>query len=505
MAGLWDRTMTVIKAKWNKLLNRAENPQETLDYSYEQQLQLLQNVKRGVADVVTAKKRLELQADKLEASVPKLESQARDALAHDREDLARMALERKTAAQAQLQDLDRQVSELESQQGKLEANEKALSAKIEAFRSQKEVMKAQYSAAEASVRIGEASTGIGEQMGDAGAAIQRAREKTEEMQARASAMDELIASGTLEDFTSGDQTQLDRELAAADLEVEGRRRAREDEGGDRRRLRARRSSSSSFRARLALGRRRGASPREGRDGGELAAPRRRGGLRRRSASIGSGSTRGGSRLLPTRTVRRRRSSSFSAARVSPGRTSRSTSCGPGDCIVHLADHEEHTLRGGPDGLEVLICGTRHPTELGWLPRSRAIRLGWPWVEGRTDDPWDVEAQAEPLEFGEPAPRPKNIVNVDEAEVLSLEKDDSAVDIRYIAREAGAERTGMRHYVVAPGKLDGEPHCHGAEEEFFLVLEGEGGVLLGERRSRFGPARSWGGRRGPAWRMRSAAR
>ena len=117
--------MTIIKAKWNKLLNRAENPQETLDYSYEQQLQLLQNVKRGVADVVTAKKRLELQAGKLETSVPKLESQARDALAHGREDLARMALERKTAAQAQLQDLDRQVSELESQQGKLEANEGA--------------------------------------------------------------------------------------------------------------------------------------------------------------------------------------------------------------------------------------------------------------------------------------------------------------------------------------------------------------------------------------------
>lgn len=213
MAGLMERTMTVIKAKWNKLLNKAENPNETLDYSYEKQLELLQNVKRGVADVVTAKKRLELQAGKLEASVPKLEAQAREALAQNREDLARMALERKTAAQTQLQDLDRQVSELDSQQEKLVANEKTLAAKIESFRSQKEVMKAQYSAAEASVRIGEASTGIGDQMADTGAAIQRARDKTEEMQARASAMDELIESGTLEDFTSGDQTQLDRELA----------------------------------------------------------------------------------------------------------------------------------------------------------------------------------------------------------------------------------------------------------------------------------------------------
>lgn len=212
MAGLWDRTMTVIKSKWNSLLNRAENPNETLDYSYEKQLELLQNVKRGVADVVTAKKRLQLQQDKLEQSVPKLDSQAREALAANREDLARMALERKTAAQAQLQDLDRQVSELEQQQAKLEANEKALSARVESFRSQKEVMKAQYSAAEASVRIGEASTGIGDQMADTGAAIERARNKTEEMQARASAMDELIASGTLEDYTSG-ETQLDRELA----------------------------------------------------------------------------------------------------------------------------------------------------------------------------------------------------------------------------------------------------------------------------------------------------
>jgi phage shock protein A len=207
-----ERTVTIFKAKWNKLLNKAEDPGETLDYSYERQLELLQNVKRGVVDVVTAKKRLQLQADKLEESVPKLESQAREALGAGREDLARMALERKTAAQSQLQDLDRQVGELEQQEEKLEANEKALSAKIESFRSQKEVIKAQYSAAEASVRIGEASTGIGDQMADTGQAISRARDKTEEMQARASAMDELIGSGTLEDYTSGDQTQLDREL-----------------------------------------------------------------------------------------------------------------------------------------------------------------------------------------------------------------------------------------------------------------------------------------------------
>jgi phage shock protein A len=194
------------------LLDRAEDPGETLDYSYEQQLELLQNVKRGVADVVTSKKRLQLQTGKHEQQLVKLETQARQALASGREDLARQALERKSAVQQQLRGLDGQVQELEAQQERLTASERQLSAKIEAFRSQKEVIKAQYSAAEAQVRIGEAATGIGEQMADTGLAIQRARDKTEQMQARAAAVDELVASGTLEDVTS-DETQLDRELA----------------------------------------------------------------------------------------------------------------------------------------------------------------------------------------------------------------------------------------------------------------------------------------------------
>ena len=200
MPGLMSRASMIIKAKFSKLLDRSENPTETLDYSYERQLQSLQNVKRGVADVVTAKKRLQLQTQQLEQSVVKLETQARQALG------------RKSAVQQQLQDLDTQVQGLESQQEKLVASEKQLSAKIEAFRTQKEVIKAQYSAAEAQVRIGEAATGIGEQMADTGLAIQRAKDKTEQMTARASAIEELTAAGSLEDFTD-DRTQLDRELA----------------------------------------------------------------------------------------------------------------------------------------------------------------------------------------------------------------------------------------------------------------------------------------------------
>src|ERR687894_912112 len=127
MAGLMSRASTVVKAKLSKLLDRAEDPNETLDYSYEKQLELLQNVKRGIADVVTAKKRLQLQTQQLEQSIVKLESQARQALGSGREDLARAALERKSGVQQQLQGLDQQVQQLEAQQEKLVASERQLS------------------------------------------------------------------------------------------------------------------------------------------------------------------------------------------------------------------------------------------------------------------------------------------------------------------------------------------------------------------------------------------
>jgi phage shock protein A len=210
--GLMSRTSNVVRAWISKLLDRAEDPAVTLDYSYERQLEMLQKVKRGIADVVTAKKRLELQTQKLEVEMPKLDEQARQALGANREDLARAALERKAFAQQQLQSLDQQISDLAAQQDKLTESEKRLSAKVDAFRTQKETIKAQYSAAEAQVKIGEAATGIGEEMADTGLAIQRAQDKTEQMQARAAAVDELVESGTLEDYTSSG-TQLDRELA----------------------------------------------------------------------------------------------------------------------------------------------------------------------------------------------------------------------------------------------------------------------------------------------------
>lgn len=210
--GLMRRFLLIIKAKMNALLGKAENPHEQLDYSYEKQLELLQQVRRGVVDVTTSKKRLELQAEKLEASVTKLDQQARAAMQAGREDLARTALERKQVVQGQLQGLDAQRQQLEGEQAKLVAAEQKLTTKVETFRTQKETIKAQYSAAEAQVKINEAFTGISEEMADIGLAIQRAEDKTEQMQARSGALDELLESGALDDMTqTGDA--IDRELA----------------------------------------------------------------------------------------------------------------------------------------------------------------------------------------------------------------------------------------------------------------------------------------------------
>ncbi len=212
MPGLWQRFTLIFRAKASKALDRAENPNETLDYSYEQQLQQLQNVKRGIADVTTAKKRLELQYTSMQQQVDKLDGQARDALKANREDLAREALTRKAAVQGQLQDIMTQGQQLEAQQQKLVEGERTLQAKVESFRTQKEVIKAQYSAAEAQVRISEAASGIGDQMADVGMAIDRAKDKTQQMQARANAIDELTSTGALQDLTgSGDD--IDRQLA----------------------------------------------------------------------------------------------------------------------------------------------------------------------------------------------------------------------------------------------------------------------------------------------------
>jgi phage shock protein A len=217
MPGLTGRMSTVVKAKMSKLLDRAEDPGETLDYSYTIQLQNLQKVKKGIADVVTSKKRLQMQEATLQQQVVKLDTQARQALAGGHEDLARTALERKTGLQAELQGLDGQITQLQTQQEQLTESEKKLRARIEAFRTKKEVIKAQYSAAEAQVQISSAASGVNEQMADVQLAMQRAIDKTENMKARADAVNELEASGAFDDdFTAlgSGKDDIDRQLEA---------------------------------------------------------------------------------------------------------------------------------------------------------------------------------------------------------------------------------------------------------------------------------------------------
>jgi phage shock protein A len=223
MSSITRRMAALFRIKANKALDRAEDPREVLDYSYAQQLEMLQKVRRGVADVATSRKRIESQINQLRQSSGKLEDQAQQALAAGREDLAREALTRRTAVDSQLTDLRAQQESLQAEEEKLTLATQRLQARVETFRTRKETIKASYTAAEAQTRVGEAVTGIGEEMGDVGMAMQRAQDKTEQMQARAGAMDELIASGGLEDASlpaGGDRIQAELEAAAAGQDVE---------------------------------------------------------------------------------------------------------------------------------------------------------------------------------------------------------------------------------------------------------------------------------------------
>jgi len=220
MAGLWQRFKLIFKSKANAAMDRAENPAQTLDYSYEKQLEMLQKVRRGVADVATSRKRVELQIAGLDKQLSKLDDQARAALAGGREDLAREALTRKAGIAQQIADLHAQLEQLSAQEQKLTVASQQLQAKVESFRTQKETIKATYSAAEAQVRINEAFTGISNELGDVGLAIQRAEDRTAQMQARAGAIDELIATGGLEVQGSKDSLTAELERMAADSQVE---------------------------------------------------------------------------------------------------------------------------------------------------------------------------------------------------------------------------------------------------------------------------------------------
>mgnify|MGYP005983920055 CR=1 FL=1 len=223
--GIFKRIGTIFGAKADKVLDKAENPNETLDYSYKKQLELLQKVRRGVADVATSRKRLELQINQLQAQQAKRQGQAQKALEMGREDLAREALTRKSGLDSQIADLGAQHEQLVGEEQKLSLASQRLQAKVDSFRTKKETIKANYTAAQAQTQIGEAFSGISEEFGDVGMAIQRAEDKTQQLQARAGAVDELIASGVLDDSVGGAprddiESQLEAMSSASDVETE---------------------------------------------------------------------------------------------------------------------------------------------------------------------------------------------------------------------------------------------------------------------------------------------
>ncbi|MCC5032923.1 PspA/IM30 family protein [Streptomyces sp. WAC 00631] len=225
MPSIAQRVAGLFQVKANRALDRAEDPRETLDYSYQQQLELLQKVRRGLADVAAARKRVEQQADRLRQSAETLRDQAGQALAAGREDLAREALDRRTAAGSRLMELREEHASLQAQEEKLTLAAQRLQAKTDTFRTSKETIKARYTAAEAQSRVTEAVTGIGEEMGDVGLAVERARDRTEQLQARSAALDELMATGALEDaaLPAGRddlRAELDAVTAEGDVETE---------------------------------------------------------------------------------------------------------------------------------------------------------------------------------------------------------------------------------------------------------------------------------------------
>src|ERR1700689_1169765 len=176
------RVSLIFRAKADKALDRMEDPRETLDYSYKQQVEMLTRVRRGVADVATSRKRVELQMNSLQKEIVKRDTQARDALSKGREDLARAALQNKAQLAGQYADLETQFVQLQEQEEKLTLASQRLDSKVQAFRTRKETIKATYTAAEA------------------------------QTQARAGAIDELLASGALEDHVSGGQDAIQAEL-----------------------------------------------------------------------------------------------------------------------------------------------------------------------------------------------------------------------------------------------------------------------------------------------------
>jgi phage shock protein A len=221
--GLFQRAHDIVEAKANKALDQAENPAEMLDLSYEKMLEQLTQVRRSLADIAASRKRIELQEVQLQHSINHLQDQAKAAVDQGRDDLAKEALSRKAAAQAQIDQMEPQHVQLTEQEEKLEQTMRQVQARVDAFRVQKETLKAQYTASKAVTSVNESVAGISKSISSSGAALQRAQDKIATMQARAQATDELLESGVLENVggsTDDIQKELDEVSAKSGVDAE---------------------------------------------------------------------------------------------------------------------------------------------------------------------------------------------------------------------------------------------------------------------------------------------
>jgi len=217
---LFQRAHDILAAKTNKALDAAEKPDEMLDYSYSQMLDQLTKVRQALVTVAASRKQIELQEQQLQHSVDHLQQQAAAALSVGKEDLAREAIQRKAAAQSQIDGMEAQHEQLNEQEQKLEQTLSALQQRVNQFRTQKEMLKAQYTAASAESSVNESVAGISTTLGDSGAALERAQDKIANMQARAGALDELMQSGALEDVGGTDDIQKELDEATSSAEVD---------------------------------------------------------------------------------------------------------------------------------------------------------------------------------------------------------------------------------------------------------------------------------------------
>ena len=220
--GLWSRLRLIFSTKASTAMDRAEDPRQVLDYAYGQQQLLLVKLRQGLVEVATSKQQLERQSKKLASRVPQLDEQARRAIGAGRDDLARIALERKRTALAEIESLTTQVAEVDAEEKRLAGQERALQVRIEEFRTHRDVVSARYSASEAEVKVKEALSGVSGELAELGMAVGRAEEKADRLQSRARALDSLVDIGALQPAGGGDyvETELRRLTSGAEIDDE---------------------------------------------------------------------------------------------------------------------------------------------------------------------------------------------------------------------------------------------------------------------------------------------